>query len=106
MAYGNGVADTVYGKAYSEYGGKTVTKDYPVSTKYRCEDCSNEFTKPELLEAQSARERSIYIENYKKVEDAIRKILATPQSPKKIVKHYHIGMAKVMSGDITDTLNG
>ena len=57
LAYGYGWADTVYGKSYLPCIDGTRSRDYPVSVKYYCENCHNEFTKPDLMRLQRDMEK-------------------------------------------------
>jgi len=78
LAYGYGWADTRYGKSYLPIIDGIKSRDYPVSVKFYCENCGNEHTKPELLEALQERnerfeseKRKVWKEVYNKMSSFI-----------------------------------
>lgn len=106
VAYGHGVADTVYGRAYFDYDGTSNVTDWPVSTKYRCENCSNEFTKPELLQKQIEHEKSVNVKNTAKIEDAVKKLSIAHEGSKRkeSVTYGSIGCAQSISDETIQTM--
>jgi len=78
IAYGMGFADTKYGKSYVPIMDGDKSRDYPVSFKYFCENCRNEFTKPELMEALNERDKVFEKEKTNKIIAILKALNAKP----------------------------
>ena len=69
IAYGEGFADTKYGKSYVPILDGNRSLDYPVSFKYFCENCGNEHTKPDLMKALNDRDINFEKEKEEKIKE-------------------------------------
>jgi len=80
--FGYGVADTVYGTHNLSCKGFDISRmDYPVSRKYYCIECQNEFTKPDLLKAQNEKEKQLEDRKRIIVLEAIQKLRNSLNDP-------------------------